>query len=165
MNTQCPESKLTIYSWPSETVLSPHFSVVINHQPVPVCATGVARFSWWRLRGVINIEVTVEAPLNRVHLRPLSRNNVPEIEGQTIRFSLDQPGNWSLEIDDMMPLFVFANALKRRVRLQMTQASNFSRRDKHTKSTRCTLAAEKQSTSKAAQSFAARSGPPMLKTL
>lgn len=92
--------------------LSLHFSVAVNDQSVPVCATGVSAFFVVAFEGTLDIEVTVQAPLHNVSLRPLSRNNVPEIEGQIIRFSLDRPGNWSLEIDGMMPLFVCANALE-----------------------------------------------------
>ena len=110
MNTQHLNPKLCIYNWPKEMALSPQFAVCVNGQPVPVCATGVAAFFVVAFDGVIAIEVTVETPLDTVSLRPLSRNNVPEIEHQTVRFSLDRPGNWSLEIEGMMPLFVFANA-------------------------------------------------------
>ena len=84
MNARNSDSKLTIYNWPSDTVLSPHFSVAINNQPVPVCATGVAAFFVVAFEGAIDIEVTVEAPLHKVHLRPLSRNIVPEIEAASI---------------------------------------------------------------------------------
>ncbi|HEX8234780.1 MAG TPA: glycosyl hydrolase family 28 protein [Abditibacteriaceae bacterium] len=112
MNTQHPGTKLTIYHWPPETVLSPHFSVAINDQPVPVCTTGVAAFFVVAFEGTIDIGVTVEAPLHEVYLCPLSRGILPKIEAQTVRFSLDRLGNWSLEIDGMMPLFVCANALE-----------------------------------------------------
>jgi hypothetical protein len=91
---------------------SPHFVVSMNDQPVPVCTTGVAAFFVVAFEGAISIEVKVEAPLHKVYLRPLSRNITPEIDAQKLRFTLDQPGNWSLEIDGLMPLFIFANALE-----------------------------------------------------
>lgn len=109
MNTNSSR-QLAIYSWPEELALSPHFAVRANGQPVPVCATGVAAFFVLAFEGALDIQVTVEAPVQKVFLRPLSRGIVPEIETQTVRFSLDQPGNFSLEIDGMMSLFVFANA-------------------------------------------------------
>lgn len=115
MNIQLPESKLVIYDWPSDRALSPkYFSVTVNKEPVPVCATGVAAFCVVAFEGIIDIKVTVEAPLSqsKVYLRPLSRGIVPDIQAHTVRFSLDRPGNWSLEIEGMMPLFVFANALE-----------------------------------------------------
>ena len=88
----------------------PHFSVTVNRQAVPVCATSVAAFFVVAFEGALEIEVAVAAPIQTVHLRPLSRNVEPEIEAQIVRFRLDRPGNFSLGIDGMMPLFVFANA-------------------------------------------------------
>lgn len=110
MSIHVSKPQLTIYKWPPETALSPHFSVAINGQVVPVCATGVAAFFVVAFEGAVEFEVTVEAPIQKLHLRPLSRGIVPEIEAKTVRFRLERPGHFSLEIDGLMPLFLFCNA-------------------------------------------------------
>ncbi len=105
-----PISQLSIYDWPAEMKRSPHFSVSINGQSVPVCATGVAAFLVIAFEGAIEFEVSVEAAIQTAQLRPLSRNITTRIEDRTVRFRLERADNFSLEIDGLMPLFVFANA-------------------------------------------------------
>jgi hypothetical protein len=104
------QPQLAIYDWPAEMKQSPHFSVSINGQTVPVCATSVAAFFVVAFEGAIDIEVTVTVPSQNVRLRPLSRKIATEVNAQTVKFRLERPDNLSLEIDGLMPLFVFANA-------------------------------------------------------
>jgi hypothetical protein len=105
-------SDIRIYEWPAETVRSPHFTVTIEGQPVPVCATGVAAFLVVAFEGTVRFEVTVESPVKSASLRPLSRDVPVQIEGCTVRFQLERPDNFSLEIDGLMPLFIFANSFE-----------------------------------------------------
>ncbi|HEX8551025.1 MAG TPA: glycosyl hydrolase family 28 protein [Abditibacteriaceae bacterium] len=110
MNTTL--SELSIYDWPAEMEQSSHFSVTLNGQDVPVCATGVAAFLVVAFEGTVEFEVTVESSFKNASLRPLSRNLAVQVEGRTVRFQLERPDNLSLEIDGLMPLFIFANAIE-----------------------------------------------------
>lgn len=101
--------ELSIYDWPALMERSPHFSVAINGQAVPVCATGVAAFIVVAFEGTVDFEITVESAIKSALLRPLSRNLPLQVEGRIARFQLEQPDNLSLEIDGLMPLFIFAN--------------------------------------------------------
>lgn len=104
--------ELDIYDWPAQLERSRHFSVTLNGQNVPVCATGVAAFLVVAFEGTVEFEVTVESPVKNARLRPLSRDIGVQVEGCTVRFALERPDNFSLEIDGLVPLFIFANAIE-----------------------------------------------------
>ena len=57
----------------------------------------------------ITIEIECDAPISTCAVRPRSRNVSAQIEGNVARFTLENPQNVSIEIDDMKPLFLFAN--------------------------------------------------------
>jgi len=59
----------------------------------------------------VEFRVTVQSPIQRASLRPLSRAIKIQVEGSTVSFRLTRPDNFSLEIDGLMPLFIFANAV------------------------------------------------------
>ena len=66
--------------------------------------------------GTVEVQVRKNnGTVNSVQIRPLSNDIVPEVNGQVITFSLDQPRKLSLEVngDKLQNLHIFANSILR----------------------------------------------------
>ena len=68
---------------------------------------GFVRFDWTRPAAV---ELHVHEPFSRAVVRPLSKGVKPAVEGDRVRFTVAQPGQYSVEIDGWhRNLLVFAD--------------------------------------------------------
>ncbi len=60
--------------------------------------------------GLLKVKITVSSDkAENVKIRPVSRNIQPEINGNTISFDWNGPGQLVVEVGEMPPLFLFAN--------------------------------------------------------
>ncbi|MEN6574935.1 MAG: glycosyl hydrolase family 28 protein [Phycisphaerales bacterium] len=82
--------------------------VFVHDSPVGV----IASFSFW---GTVEVAITPKQDVKAVDVRPRSWGIQPTRTDNVIRFSLSQPGNFSIEInhDLKRPLFLFANPPER----------------------------------------------------
>jgi hypothetical protein len=116
---------------PVEEVPSPDYTVAINGQRVfvhqarvsaqpinqvwqgyqrPLEQTEMAAFATWDMAGPVEVEVVSAHPIRDVKVRPYSRGIKPSQEGQTLRFTLDRPGQITVEVNGMRKaLHLFAN--------------------------------------------------------
>ncbi len=100
-----------IYPAPEGVDPATSYQVQVDGQDVfvhdsPVGA--IASFSFW---GTVEVAITPRQDVKAVDIRPRSWGIWPTLEGNVIRFSLSEPGNFSIEInhDLQRPLFLFAN--------------------------------------------------------
>jgi hypothetical protein len=128
MNAYAP---LVIHPAPVEELPSPDYTVTINGQPVfvhtarvsahpmnqtwpgyqrPLEQTELAAFATWDMAAPVEICVTAAQPIREVRVRPSARQIKPVQAGQTLRFTLDRPGQLTVEINGMhQALHLFAN--------------------------------------------------------
>lgn len=101
----------TTYPAPIAVSGAPDYSVRADGRPVFVYNSRVAAFAGFSFSGEVEVEVTPLAQVESVEVRPLSYGIEPELEGNTIRFTLTRPCHLSLEINGSTrhPLFLFAN--------------------------------------------------------
>lgn len=90
------------------------FHVTVNGREVFVYDSPVAAFAIFSFDKTVEVAITTTRHFQRVDIRPLSRGIQPTISGKSIRFSLDKPGNFSIELDGDIrrPLYLFANPLE-----------------------------------------------------
>lgn len=102
------------YPAPEGTEAAPEFELEVNGQPVFVYNTRCAAFAYFSFEGRVDVKVTFASPVNDFDIRPKSQNIKAEQYRNQIRFSLDKPGNLSVEINKNIkrPLFIFANPLE-----------------------------------------------------
>lgn len=84
----------------------------IRHQPLPSSMTTFG------FDGKVEVCVTYnKGEIHEARVRPLSRGVVPEIDGNTLTFTLDKPGNFSVEVNgDLFDnLHLFANPIETEV--------------------------------------------------
>ena len=111
--------KVVIYPAPAGEKASDDYKVEVNGQPVFVYTAntlhgGPASFAYFDFAGKVNVAVTPARKANKAVIRPLSCGLTPVVEGNTVRFALNQPRNLSLELNDSFerPLLLFANPLE-----------------------------------------------------
>jgi len=109
-----PQPMLTIYPAPDGASPAPEFRVTADTQDVFVYDSGAGGFATFSSDAPVTVAVTRDTPFRRVDIRPLSRGIIPHINGQTVTFTLDKPGNFSIEFDGDIerPLFLFANPME-----------------------------------------------------
>ena len=100
----------TQFAWPRACPRSALFAVRVNGQPAGVLHTNPADFVIIPIDGAIEIEVDAPGPIKQVVVRPLSKGVRAQVEGRTVRFALAGPAHLSVEIDGLLPIFVFADA-------------------------------------------------------
>ncbi|HLP05619.1 MAG TPA: glycosyl hydrolase family 28 protein [Paludibacter sp.] len=97
--------------WQDNPVYRLKVDKVTNHQHT----TETAAMSSFDFSGEVEVVVRYNAAsLKSVRIRPLSYGIVPEVNGNTIRFKLNQPRNLSIEVngDIFHNLHLFANPLE-----------------------------------------------------
>jgi hypothetical protein len=104
----------TTYGAPIAEMGAPDYQVRADGRPVFVYNSRVAAFAGFSFAegaDAVEIAVTPLAPVESVDLRPLSYGIEPELDGNTIRFTLARPCHVSVEINGSTrhPLFLFAN--------------------------------------------------------
>ncbi|MFC1762586.1 glycosyl hydrolase family 28 protein [Planctomycetota bacterium] len=116
------EDRLVTYPAPVGVALNHDFSVQANGEALDVyrfavrrtqeCYIGVAAFDF---SGQVTVEVQTQVNIQSAVIRPLRHRIRPQTRGKTLRFTLDQPVNLSLEINndlDRWNLMVFANPIE-----------------------------------------------------
>jgi len=124
-------ASVTVYPAPVEEIPAADYSVTINGQPLfvyqarvsaqpinqvwpgyqrPMEQTEQAAFAAWDMSGPVEVAVMSARPIREVKVRPSSRAITPRCDGQTIRFTLDRPGQITVEVNGMhRALHLFAN--------------------------------------------------------
>jgi hypothetical protein len=65
----------------------------------PVDQTELAGFAYWEMSGPVSVEVVSKRPFKSVAVRPGSRAIQAKVHGRRIRFRLDRPGQFTVELD------------------------------------------------------------------
>ncbi len=105
---------LTIYPTPAGATPAPEFRAAVNDQDLFVHDSGAGGFSTFSMDAPVTVALTRDAPFHRVDIRPLSKSVTPSIDGNNVTFTLDRPGNFSVEFDGDIerPLLLFANPME-----------------------------------------------------
>jgi hypothetical protein len=103
------------YGIPDGFARSPAFSVDVDGVGVPVGHTNPADFACFCTDGPVVVAVTLQAPVTKAVVRPLSRGIVPTVDGCRVSFRLDSPANVSVEVEGAPALFLFASSPERDV--------------------------------------------------
>ena len=93
------ESQVIAYPFPAGLPPPNRFHVTVDGQPVFTHAAEVADFAMFAIRGPVQVTVACEQPVTSAIVRPRSRNIVPQWEGKTVRFTVDGPGQLSVEVN------------------------------------------------------------------
>jgi len=123
---------VTVYPAPPEEPLSEDFTMTVAGQAVPVYVcrvsampfnqgwpgyqrpieqTELASFAYWDMTAPVEVEVVSVRPVESVAIRPTARGILPRVEGNRIRFRLDTPQQFTVEVNGWhKALHVFANA-------------------------------------------------------
>jgi hypothetical protein len=76
----------------------------------PTEQTELASFAYWDMTGGVDVEVVSLRPIESVAIRPTARGIQPQIDGDRIRFHLDSPQQFVVEVNGRhKALHVFAN--------------------------------------------------------
>ena len=98
-----------VYEYPPESPASPDYRARVNGQQAFVYHTAVADFLAVTCAGPCVVELEVTAPVSAARVRPVQRGIPAEVNGQQISFRLPAPGNVCVEVEQLLPLFVFIN--------------------------------------------------------
>lgn len=118
--------------WPSEEVPSAEYTVRVDGRPVfvhqarvsaqpfnqvwpgyqrPIEQTELAAFASLAMTGPVEVVAQSAREINEVKVRPAARGIEPVVEGRTLRFILERPGQVTVEINGMHhALHLFADA-------------------------------------------------------
>lgn len=109
-----------VYAIPSGEIVSPDFTVTANGQGVPVHEARVSAypfnrrwpghqrsmdqseligFAAWETDGPTEVTVVSRRPFSQAIIRPQSRNVLPRVEGNTLVFTINEPGGYTVELD------------------------------------------------------------------
>jgi len=128
-------AKLVVYPGPPEETASPDYTVTVNGEPVFCYASyrfnkerperivngkgmkdrevSPISFAYFDFEGEVTVSITAARDFPEVVIRPLSLRVEPEAEGNVIRFTLTEPGNFIVEPYGLdRPIHIFANPLE-----------------------------------------------------
>jgi hypothetical protein len=78
----------------------------------PLDQTEIASFATWDMAGPVEVEVVSSRPVEEVRVRPYSYAIEPVVEGDTIRFAVVRPGQFTVEVNGVHhALHLFANPM------------------------------------------------------
>lgn len=121
---------LTIYPAPQNEILSKDYTLEVNGKSVDIYLAKIAEvenreawllnpedvggpysFSYFDFSGEVTVKVTsLNKPLDKLVIRPLSAGIKPNINGNTLTFTITKPCKLSIEPDGRIePLLIFAN--------------------------------------------------------
>lgn len=124
------DQSVTIYPAPSNEILSKDYTLEVNGKPVDIYLAKIAEvedrpgwtlnpedvggaysFTYFDFSGEVNIKITsLNKPLDKLVIRPLSAGIKPNVDGSTITFTINKPCKLSIEPDGRIePLLIFAN--------------------------------------------------------
>ncbi len=93
------KSQVITYPFPGDLPASERFHVSVAGEPVFTHATEVADFSMFAIRGSVQVTVVCDQAVTSAVIRPLSLSIMPQWQARTVRFTVDEPGSLSLEIN------------------------------------------------------------------
>jgi len=80
----------------------------------PLWQTEEASFLTFAMDEPVNVELKALTEFNEVIVRPLSKKIKPETDGQNIRFTIEKPGQYTVELDGIhKALHIFANPVQK----------------------------------------------------
>ncbi len=128
------EDILRIYPMPVEEDAAADYLLTVGGQPAPACParvsahplnqvwpgyqrpksqTEIASFASWDMDAPVEVVVKSERPVQTVRVRPQAAGIVPQVEGDTIRFTVAKPGQYTVEVNGAhRALHLFANPLE-----------------------------------------------------
>lgn len=102
------EPLVVAYPFPEELPVSDRFQVSVDGQRVFTHATEVADFAMFAIRGPVQVTVACDRTVTSAIVRPRSRSIAPQWEANTVRFTVEQPGPLSLEVNGQIrPALLF----------------------------------------------------------
>lgn len=126
--------KLVIHPAPVEEEPAAEYTLTVNGRPVfvhkarvsahplnqvwpgyqrPLAQSEIAAFASWDMAEPVEIGIVSARPVHEVRVRPSSRGIHPVVDGQVIRFTLDKPGQLTVEVNGThQALHLFANPLE-----------------------------------------------------
>lgn len=109
--TLVAEGAVEIYPTPEGIEPSQFYRVQVDGREVFVHDSPVGAIACFSFSGAVEVAVRPRSDVKAVDIRPRSRGIAPSLEENVIRFTLSEPGNFSIEInyDIKRPLFLFAN--------------------------------------------------------
>jgi hypothetical protein len=82
----------------------------------PKDQTEIASFASWDMTEPVEVSVVSHRPIHDVRVRPSSSGIQPQVEGDTIRFSITKPGQYTVEVNGTHhALHLFANPPEEKV--------------------------------------------------
>jgi hypothetical protein len=76
----------------------------------PLDQTDLASFASWDMEAPVEVRVISRREVKKVRVRPLSREIKPRIKGNEIHFSIEKPGQYTVEVNgDQRALHLFAD--------------------------------------------------------
>src|SRR5512137_1615828 len=67
----------------------------------PKAQTEIASFAGWDMAAPVEVAVVSARPVQSVKVRPQSAGITPRIEGDTLRFTIAKPGQYTVEVNGM----------------------------------------------------------------
>ena len=95
------------YPLPAGLPIQSDLVVTLDGRTAGVGATPVAAYAIAAIDGKAEIEITARRPLAGAVIRPLARGIVPQINGTSLRFTVDRPGPLSIDLPGGLPLHLF----------------------------------------------------------
>lgn len=116
------EGNVRVFDAPVEELPSTDYAVTVGGQPVfvhqarvsgqpinqvwpgyqrPVEQTELAAFATWEMSGPVEVVVASARPIREVKVRPTARGIEPVVDGKTLRFVMDRPGQITVEVNGM----------------------------------------------------------------
>ncbi len=105
------------YNYSKEIKASGRWSMKADGIPVLVMDNPIpSSFAVFEMQGSVAIELENSYDIKWVDVRPLSAGIKPEIKNGKISFTINKPGNYTVEINGKLahPLFIFANPVEQK---------------------------------------------------
>lgn len=104
----------------AQEIPSPDYTVTVNGQAVfvhqarvsahplnqvwpgyqrPLEQTELAAFASWDMNGPMQVQVVCSRPIQQVRVRPASRGIQPDVTGDTVGFTVNEPGQFTVEVN------------------------------------------------------------------
>ena len=99
---------LTPHRFPEALVRSAIFRITANGVPLDVLTHSAADYTSFECAGPVCIEITLPSAPGRVVVRPLRVGIESEIEGKSLRFTVDGPHHLQIEIAGLPLLYLYA---------------------------------------------------------
>lgn len=105
------QSNLVLYPAPTGLAPAPDFQVWVNGRELFLYDTKPAAIGAFDFSGTVTVELTAKQDLKWVDVRPKSRNIRPTLANNRVRFTLDRPGQFSVEYhgESKRVIHLFAN--------------------------------------------------------